>query len=144
MTGPVLKFSPIALALQTVNTARVRDEHNIGTSDEQSAFNDSNHLPDPRFKRCGIGYWAKAAVENAITAVSDEGLARCRSAKPRGGTDQFESHLSCFEAKGDDFHRNRCTGTQPIHHLHTVHDDCEPSAPARPQLLPDKPPAAAP
>src|SRR5262249_17168898 len=53
----------------------------------------------------------------------------CRQAKLRGGTDRFESPLSYFETEGDDFHRNWCTHTQPIHELQSIHDNCE--APAR-------------
>src|SRR5262245_15605004 len=112
-----------------MNTAWVRNKHDICATDEKSAFNDSHHSPDPLFQPRWIDDWTKAAVQNAVTAVSDERLARCELAKPGAGTDRFQSRLSCFEAKRDDLHRNRCASTQPIHQLQTVHDDCE--APAR-------------
>src|SRR5262249_2361177 len=128
MRSALLKLSPIARALQTVNTACVSNKDDTCATDEKAAFNDSNYPPDALFQCCWISDWTKAAVENAITAVSDERLAQCRLAKPRGGTDRFESPLSYFEAKGDNFHRNWCTRTKPIHHLQTIHDDCEASA----------------
>ena len=49
MRSALLKLSPIARALQTVNTARVSNKDNIGASDEESAFNDSNDLSDSLF-----------------------------------------------------------------------------------------------
>ena len=49
MTSALLELSEIARAVQLVNTARVRNKDNIGASDEKSAFNDSDDLPDPLF-----------------------------------------------------------------------------------------------
>src|SRR6185437_7963555 len=111
MTSAFFQLPPIARALQTMNTVRLRNKDDICATDEKSAFNDSNHSPDPLFQPRWISDWTKAAVENAVTAVSDERVARWGLAKPRGGTDRFQRRLSCFEAKGDHLYRNRCVGT---------------------------------
>jgi hypothetical protein len=49
MTTAFLQLPPIAHALQTVNTARLRNKDDIGATDEKSAFNDSHHSPDLLF-----------------------------------------------------------------------------------------------
>src|SRR4029078_7068890 len=105
MTSAFFQLPPIARALQTMNTVRLRNKDDICATDEKSAFNDSNHSPNPLFQPRSISDWAKAAVENAVTAVSDERLARWGLAKPCGGTDRFHRSLSCLHANGDNLYR---------------------------------------
>src|SRR5262245_4393076 len=126
---PVPLTTLIANALQTLNAARVCNKDDIRATDKKSAFNDSHHSPDLFFQQRWIADCTKVAVENAVTAVSDERLARCGLAKPRGGTDRFQSCLRCFDAECDDLYRNRCTCTQSIHQLQRIYNDRE--APAR-------------
>jgi hypothetical protein len=112
-----------------VNTVRLRNKDDICATDEKSTFHDSNHSPDPLFEPRWISDRTEAAVENAVSAVSDEGLTRRPQTQPDSSAEDLESRLSCFQPERDDLYRNRCVRTQSVDQLGAVHDDCE--APAR-------------
>src|SRR5215471_17127035 len=110
---------------KAVNTGRVGNEHHIGAANEKPAFDDSHHSLNPLLQLSWISDRTKAAVENAVTAVGAEGLARCGPAKPRRGTDRFQSRLRYLQAKSDHFHRNRRARAELINQLETIHNYCE-------------------
>jgi len=104
-----------------VNTVRLRNKDDICATDEKSTFHDSNHSPDPLFEPRWISDRTEAAVENAVSAVSDEGLARRPQTQPDSSAEDLESRLSCFQPERDDLYRNRCVRTQSVDQLGAVH-----------------------
>ena len=72
---------------------------------------------------------AKLAVENAVAAVGDEGLARRRQARPDLCGEHLEGRPGDFQPEGDDLDRHRRVRAQPIDQLGAIDDDGE--TPAR-------------
>src|SRR6185312_6092083 len=65
-----------ARAVEALDAGRVGDEDRIGAADEKAALDDANDAPDALFQPRRIGDRSEAAIDNAIAAIRDEGLAR--------------------------------------------------------------------
>ena len=66
-------------AVEAMDAGGIGDEDRIGAADEQAALDDADDAADALLQPRRIGDVAEAAVEHAIAAVGDEGLARLRS-----------------------------------------------------------------
>src|SRR5262245_20160157 len=116
-------------AVEAVHAGSVGDEDRIGAADEKSAFDRPDNASDALLELRRIGDRTETTVENAVTAIGDEGLIRARQAQSGAGAEHLELFPGCIQPERDDFHRNRNVRTQPVHQLNPIDDDYE--APAR-------------
>ncbi len=79
-----------ARTIKAMDAGRVCDEDWIGAADEEAAFQHSDDAPDALFQSRRISDATEVAIENAVAAVGNEGLASGRYAWPRAGAEHFK------------------------------------------------------
>jgi hypothetical protein len=112
-----------ACTVKAMDTGRVGDEDRIGAADEEAALYHANDAPDAFFQSRRISDPAEVAIENAIAAVGNEGLASGQHAQPGAGAEHFKRLPGCFQSEDHDLNRNGCLHTQSIDELGSVNDD---------------------
>ncbi len=116
-----------ARALEAMDAIAIGDENRFRAADEKTAFDHADDKSDACLEPRQIVDGSEAAIENAIAAVGDEGLARGRPAQLRGGAERLEGGLRRFEREGDDLDGNRRPRSQAVDKLGPVNDDDKPT-----------------
>jgi hypothetical protein len=106
-----------------MNTGGIGNEHQVGKINKKAAFNDSRDSLYLFFQAPGVVDNSEAAVENAVTTISHEWLARRREAQARGRAELLETCFGYLHSKLNDLYRNRYALTQLIDQLAAVHDN---------------------
>src|SRR5699024_3766884 len=111
-----------ARAVEAVDAGSARNEDRIGPADEEAALDGADDAPDAPLQPCGVGNGIERAIENAVTAVGHERLARGREAQPYAGAERLEACLRRLQPESRDLDGNRRVRAQPIRQPGLVDD----------------------
>ena len=123
-------------AVEAMDAAGIGDEDRIGPADEEAAFDHPDDAPDALLQPRRIGDRAEAAIEDAVAAVGDEGLARRASAAAwRLAPSASSRALVTSRPKVTTSTGTGALRSQPIDQLGAVDDDGKPPAGGGDDLL---------
>jgi hypothetical protein len=88
-----------ARAFEAMHAGGISDEDQIGTADEKAAFDHLDDALNALLEARRISYGTETAVEHAVAAVSNEGIASRRQTQPDAGAESFEGCPVAFNPK---------------------------------------------
>jgi len=97
-----------ARAVEAMHAGGISDEDQIGAADEKAAFDHPDDALNALLQARRISDGTETAVENAVAAVGNEGIACRRQPQPDAGAESFERCPGRVQPEDDDLHRNRC------------------------------------
>src|SRR5260370_7964073 len=103
-----------------MNTGGIGNEHQVDKINKKAAFTDSHASLYLFFQAPGVVDNSEAAVENAVTRISHEWLARRREAQAYGRAELLETCLGYLQSKLNDLYQNRYALTHLISHVDPV------------------------